>query len=37
MKVMESVTILYNGYGFLLVFYRIFVPNMHRFGDIRHQ
>ena len=27
-------TILYTGYGFLLVFYRNFVPNMHRFFEI---
>jgi len=27
----------YTGYGFLLVFYRNFVPNTHRFWDIRLQ
>jgi len=36
-KVIERGTILYTGYGFLLVFYRNFVPNMHRFWDTRLQ
>ena len=31
LKVIERGTILYIGYGFLLVFYRNSVPNMHRF------
>jgi len=37
LKVIERGTILYTGYGFLLVFYRNFVPNTHRFWDIRLQ
>jgi len=37
LNVIERGTILYKGYGFLLVFYRNFVPNMHRFSDIRLQ
>jgi len=31
LKVIERGTILYTRYGFLLVFYRNFVPNTHRF------
>ena len=30
-KVIESGTIRYTGYSFLLVFYSYFVPKMHRF------
>jgi len=30
LKVIESGIILYTGYGFILVFYRNFVPNTHR-------
>jgi len=30
-KVIESETIRYTGYGFLLVFYSMFVPKAHRF------
>jgi len=29
--------LVYSGYGFLLVFYRNFVPSTHRFWDIRLQ
>jgi len=36
-KVIESGTIRYIGYGLLSVFYSNFVPNMHRFLDIRLQ
>ena len=36
-KVIESDTIRYVGYGLLLVFYTNFVPNMHHFWDIRLQ
>jgi len=34
-KVIESCTIRYNVYGFLLVFCSNFVPKTHRFWDIR--
>jgi len=34
LKVIESGTIRYTGYGFLLVFYSNFVPKMHCFSDI---
>ena len=37
LKVIESGTIRYIGYGFLLVFYRNFVPKMHRYWDIQLQ
>jgi len=36
-KVIESGTIWYTGYGFLLVFYSSFVPKTHHFWDIRLQ
>jgi len=34
-KVIESGTIRYTGYSFLLVFYSNFVPRTHHFWDIR--
>jgi len=34
-KVIESGTIRYTGYGFLLVFYSNCVPKTHHFWDIR--
>ena len=34
-KVIESGTIRWTVYGFLVVFYSNFVPEMHRFWDIR--